>query len=215
MLVGGVPFARVKLMTNQLGIWSIALNVLLNRYESSIVRTQACAFLVNLTQSILNNTATTAVSTEEDADVCFFRKQIFDPKYLRLIIKYRFSAWLKDTNLTVTGLQYILNEFNFYHQVTMSLTMFYPFDTYSFNDLIKRDDFNCKLVVVLLLFFCENLTLLLRKVNFRKQRLLNKSENLKLNQVESIKTIFITFVRLFNRSFSRKLSWTGFIFSLK
>lgn len=49
-----VPFARSKLMINQPGIWSIALNVLLNRFESSIVRTQACAFLINLTQSIIS-----------------------------------------------------------------------------------------------------------------------------------------------------------------
>ena len=47
-------FARTKLMINQSGIWSITLNVLLNRFESSIVRTQACTFLINLTQSIVN-----------------------------------------------------------------------------------------------------------------------------------------------------------------
>jgi hypothetical protein len=42
-------------MANQAGIWSIALNVLLNRFESSIVRTQAANFLINLTQSINTN----------------------------------------------------------------------------------------------------------------------------------------------------------------
>jgi len=48
-----VSFARRKLFTNETGgIWSIALNVLLNRAECSIVRTQACAFLINLTNSI-------------------------------------------------------------------------------------------------------------------------------------------------------------------
>ena len=54
-----VGFARQKLFTNETGgIWSIALNVLLNKAECSIVRTQACAFLINLTNSIkTNNTA--------------------------------------------------------------------------------------------------------------------------------------------------------------
>lgn len=63
-LLINVPYARTKLMTNQTSIWSIALNVLLNPYESSIARAQACGFLVNLTQSISPN-------NEDDNDVIF------------------------------------------------------------------------------------------------------------------------------------------------
>ena len=50
-----IPYGRIKLYASQSGIWSIGLSVLLNRYESSIVRTQACALLVNLTQSMMPN----------------------------------------------------------------------------------------------------------------------------------------------------------------
>jgi hypothetical protein len=57
-----VPFAQNKLLTNQTGIWSIALNVLVNQFECSIVRSQACAFLINLTSSLVNSTLT---ETEE------------------------------------------------------------------------------------------------------------------------------------------------------
>jgi hypothetical protein len=44
-------FARTKLQANQCGIWSIALGVLLNLDECSMVRVQACSLLVNLTES--------------------------------------------------------------------------------------------------------------------------------------------------------------------
>ncbi len=37
-LIITVTYGRTKLLTYQNGIWSIALNVLLNRFESSIVR---------------------------------------------------------------------------------------------------------------------------------------------------------------------------------
>ncbi|CAF0962770.1 unnamed protein product, partial [Brachionus calyciflorus] len=53
-----VPYARKKLLTNKSSIWSIGFNVLLNQYESSSVRTQACAFLINLTQCISLNIET-------------------------------------------------------------------------------------------------------------------------------------------------------------
>ena len=51
-LLINVPFARSILLTNQTGIWSIVLNVLLNNNECSIVRSQASAFLINLTHSL-------------------------------------------------------------------------------------------------------------------------------------------------------------------
>jgi hypothetical protein len=60
-----VPFARQKLLVNQPGIWSIALSILLDHSESSIVRTQACSLLINMTQFIDPN------RYEEDDDVRF------------------------------------------------------------------------------------------------------------------------------------------------
>jgi hypothetical protein len=51
-LLINVSFARQKLLVDQTGIWSIAFNILLDHTESSIVRTQACSLLINLTQFI-------------------------------------------------------------------------------------------------------------------------------------------------------------------
>ena len=59
-LLINVPFAQNNLLTNQTGIWSIALNVLVNQYECSLVRSQACAFLINLTNTLVHATSGTA-----------------------------------------------------------------------------------------------------------------------------------------------------------
>ncbi len=99
-----VPFAKSKFVTNQNGIWSIALSVLLNRNECSIVRIQACAFLINLTQSMINN-------SNENLD---------------------------ENNITLTNLQYLLHEFNFYQQIAYILSTFYPFETYSLQEIKQK-----------------------------------------------------------------------------
>jgi hypothetical protein len=53
-LIVTVTYGRAKLLAYQNGIWSIALNVLLNRFESSIVRVEACSLLVNLLKPMIN-----------------------------------------------------------------------------------------------------------------------------------------------------------------
>ena len=116
-LLINVPFARKKLLTNKTGIWSIALNVLLNRFECSIVRTQACAFLINLTQSMSSVASSTPSSDDSDDD---------------------------ETNISTNNLKSILNEFNFYQQIALILTSFYPFETYSFNELKQQNQDSLK-----------------------------------------------------------------------
>ena len=66
------PYAQNKLFYNQTAIWSIALNVLVNPCECSIVRSQACAFLINLTNSlahsILSASSTTSINTNSELE---------------------------------------------------------------------------------------------------------------------------------------------------
>jgi len=90
--------ARGLLLTNQTGIWSIAFNVLLNTNECSIVRSQACAFLVNLTSSM---------SQHQDS-------------------------------ISLTCLQALLSDIDFYQQLARTLISFYPYDNYSLADLAKQ-----------------------------------------------------------------------------
>lgn len=111
------PFARAKLMINQSGVWFIAFNVLLNRYESSIVRTQACAFLINLTQSIIAESPTD--DQQETAGL-------------------ETGGGGSDSVISISSLHLILSEVSFYHQISQTLTMFYPFDTFG----LKNDEFN-------------------------------------------------------------------------
>ena len=54
------PLARTKLLAHESGLWSLALNVLLNRNESSVVRMQSCSFLTNLTRCMLNAAASSS-----------------------------------------------------------------------------------------------------------------------------------------------------------
>jgi len=60
------PFVQNKLLTNQKAILVIALNVLVNQYESSIVRSQACSFLTNLTHSLVYPNSETNKKHEMD-----------------------------------------------------------------------------------------------------------------------------------------------------
>lgn len=99
------PVAMGVLLTSQTGIWSIAFNVLLNCNECSIVRTQACGFLVNLTNSMGMNNQTDIGDTN---------------------------------NITLTCLQSLLNDLNFYPQIAVALTSFYPYDTYSLAEFIRN-----------------------------------------------------------------------------
>ncbi len=101
-------FARGVLLTNQSGIWSIAFNVLLNPNECSIVRIQACAFLVNLTSTMSQN----------------------------------------EDSISLTCLQALLNELNFYQQLAQTLTSFYPYETYSISNFAKQQAKNNELTTI-------------------------------------------------------------------
>lgn len=107
------PLARGVLLTNQVGIWSIAFNVLLNCNECSIVRSQACAFLINLINCMNVNSSTKSEASESEGE---------------------------PTNISLTSLQALLNEINFYQQVAFTLTSFYPYETYSLSDLKEKND---------------------------------------------------------------------------
>lgn len=100
--------ARTVLLTNQTGIWSIAFNVLLNNNECSIVRSQSCAFLINMT-----NILTKTQLNEEQNNI---------------------------GNISITTLQSMLNDLNFYQQIALTLTSFYPYETYCLSDLKQKND---------------------------------------------------------------------------
>lgn len=106
------PLARGVLLTNQVGIWSIAFNVLLNCNECSIVRSQACAFLINLVNCmVVNGNKCDGYEADNEA-----------------------------MNISLTSLQALLNDINFYQQVAFTLTSFYPYETYSLSDLKEKND---------------------------------------------------------------------------
>ena len=43
-------------------------------------------------------------------------------------------------NISLTSLQALLNDINFYQQVAFTLTSFYPYETYSLSDLKEKND---------------------------------------------------------------------------
>ena len=48
------------------------------------------------------------------------------------------NATQQCTNLSLTNLQLVLHEFNFYEKIAQILTSFYPYETYAINDLKKQ-----------------------------------------------------------------------------
>lgn len=98
-----IQYGRSRLLTFQNGIWSIALNVLLNRFESSIVRVEACSLLTNLLQSMTN----------ED-----------------------------ESSISLTSLQLMLQEQNFFTEIALLLASFYPYDTYNINSIATHQNHN-------------------------------------------------------------------------
>ena len=119
-LIVTVTYGRTKLLAYQNGIWSIALSVLLNRFESSIVRVEACSLLVNLLKPMIN----------EDVRNVFF------------ILKNLLKIDFKEQNMTITSLQLILQENNFFSEIAILLTSFYPFDTYSLDAIMSTQTQN-------------------------------------------------------------------------
>ena len=110
-------------MTDKTSIWSISLNVLLNQYESSTVRTQACAFLTNLINFI-------NYDTEKNSSESF--------------------------TITVNELKCLLDEIDFYKKIGYILSTFYPFETYTFTELVEQNRQSSNFLILLfyyLIFF--------------------------------------------------------------
>jgi hypothetical protein len=105
-----------------MGVWCVTLNVLLNRYECSLVRAQACAFLINLVQTI--NRA------KQVPGANMFGEQPFATSL---------STDEESLSISANKFQLLLQEVNFYPHIAYMLSTFYPYDVYTFEELKRLD----------------------------------------------------------------------------
>ena len=117
------PLARTKLLAHESGLWSLALNVLLNRNESSVVRMQSCSFLTNLTRCMLN--------TADSMDSGLKRSSAASSSSSS-------AAAACKKAMSCKRLQLILVELDFYKRIAVTLSTFYPYAGYSLGAIMKQ-----------------------------------------------------------------------------